>query len=81
MRHDYLIRSMKEGLINKTAPFTITIFYDAEGNRFTDTFGEDIVNIFELLTTNDIYLFKGDSRRNEFPHRDYSNIIIQIMEA
>lgn len=79
MRHDNLIESMREGLINNNAPLVIEIFCD--GNRFTDVFGEDIFNIFELITANDLYLFKQDPRRNEFQHRELPNIIIKIIEA
>lgn len=81
MRHDHLVESMREGLINKSAPLTIEIFYSVENNRFTDVFGELIINPFDLITTNDLYLFRQDSRLNEFPHRDFANITIKIMEA
>ena len=57
----------------------LQFFYDSEENIFYDQCGIRVVNIFEVLTPNDIFLFKQDPGYNAFPHRDDHRILCEIL--
>lgn len=53
--------------------------YDPEENTFYDQCGIHMANIFEVLTPNDIFLFKRDHGYCIFPHRDDPHIWCEIL--
>jgi len=57
----------------------LQFFYDSEENTFYDQCGIRVANIFEVLTPNDIFLFKQDPGYNVFRHRDDSRIMCEIL--
>jgi len=57
----------------------LQLFYDPEENIFYDQCGIRIINIFEVLTPNDLFLFKQNQEYNIFYHRDNSRIICEIL--
>ena len=57
----------------------LQFFYDSEENIFYDQCGQIVTNIFEVLTPNDIFLFKQDPGYNVFPHRDNNRILCEIL--
>jgi len=56
----------------------LQFFYDSEENIFYDQCGIRVVNIFEALTPNDIFLFKQDPGYNIFHHRGNPRIICEV---
>ena len=57
----------------------LQFFYDSEENIFYDQCGIRVVNIFEALTPNDIFLFKQDLGYNIFRYREDPSIICEIL--
>jgi len=57
----------------------LQFFYDSEENIFYDQCGQIVINIFEVLTPNDIFLFKQDPGYNVFSHRDNNRILCEIL--
>jgi hypothetical protein len=55
------------------------IFYDTEKNIFYEDFYNEIYNIFDFLTTNDIFLFRRDPGNCVFPHRYDRKILCEIL--
>jgi len=55
------------------------IFWNRDENVFYDVHGYVIVNIFEFLTPNDIYLFRQDHGYCMFPVRFGRKIMCEIM--
>jgi len=55
------------------------IYYDVEANLFYDD-GWDFFNIYEVVTPNDIYLFKHDPGFRTFPHRSDRSILCEIVK-
>lgn len=57
----------------------IEIFYDEVENAFYDECGQRINNIFELVTPNDLYLYKSEATRySSFFQRDDPRILCEI---
>jgi hypothetical protein len=54
-------------------------FYDPRDNIFCDQFGFIVLNIFEMITPNDLLLFKEDHGYCIFPHRHSNNILCEIL--
>lgn len=55
------------------------IFYFPRGNTYTDDLGKEISNIFDILTPNDILLFKERPYGNVFfLHKNDPNILIEM---
>lgn len=61
------------------SPPVLQIFYFEEENFFTDEDGQVIENIFEFITPNDLYLFRGDPGNCIFPRRDISGELCEIV--
>ena len=57
----------------------IYIFYDSRLNIFYDDNRSEIHYIFELLTPNDIMLFKKDYERNIFRDREDRKTMVEIL--
>lgn len=58
----------------------IYIFYDSKQNFFIDVYGRPIYNIFELLTPQDILLYKNDPGYSLFHARQRPDILVEINE-
>lgn len=56
----------------------LELYYDSEENVFCDQCGIKVRDILEILTPNDIFLFKRNSKNNIFPHRRYPRILCEI---
>jgi hypothetical protein len=55
------------------------IFYDSVLNIFYDINGLEVHYLFELLTPNDIMLFKQDHEHNIFMNREDRRTMIEIL--
>lgn len=53
------------------------VFYDATNNRFVDE-GGYWIDIFTLITPNDVLLFRQQPEYMMFIHRSLSNVIVEI---
>jgi len=56
----------------------IEMEYDPDSNTFYDEWGVLIPNIFDLLTPNDLYLFKNDYDNNMFNHKKDKKVVCVI---
>lgn len=56
------------------------IYYDPESNAFYDEDGAQIDNIFELITPNDLYLYRHDPGCNLFPCRFDRELTFEIVD-
>ena len=59
--------------------FVLYIRWDEKENVFYDTCGFMIGNIFEMITPNDVYLFRQDHGNCSFPHREDRNVLCEII--
>ena len=68
------------GNIVKTKPFNALIFvyWDEDQNVFYDQ-SDEYVNIFELITPHDLYLFRHDHGCCMFPCRLDNNLLCEIV--
>lgn len=57
----------------------LELYYDSEENLFYDQCGIRVRDIFEVLTPNDIFLFKRNPKCNVFLHRKYPRILCEIL--
>jgi hypothetical protein len=57
----------------------LTVFYNPIENIFYDQCGIRIINIFEIITPNDLFLFKHDNNNCYFRMKDEPYIICEIM--
>jgi hypothetical protein len=58
---------------------SIGLFYDVEKNIFLDEDGQVVKNIFELITPNDLYLFRHlEKEYVVFRHRFLKNVVCEI---
>jgi hypothetical protein len=55
------------------------IFYESKVNIFYDRDGHEIHYLYELLTPNDIMLFKKDNGNNIFVSRENRRTMIEIL--
>lgn len=53
--------------------------YDSEENMFYDQCGIRVTNIFEVITPNNLFLFRQDPGYCIFPHRDDNRILCEIL--
>ena len=56
----------------------IGLFYDAEQNVFIDEDGFVIWSIFEIISPNDLYLFKEKCEYFLIPHRSCPDLMIEL---
>lgn len=59
-------------------PDVIGLFYDADRNLFTDEDGFIVWSIFELITPNDLLLFRKHEQYMVVPHRSVKNVLVEI---
>lgn len=57
---------------------SIGIFYDVERNLFIDEDGFPIINVFELITPNDLYLFKLGGTYMVVNHRSLPGVLCEL---
>ena len=61
---------------------TINLFYDPRCNHFENEDGEIVFDIFEIVTPNDTYLFRGQhARLNDYmivPHRYEKGVGVEL---
>jgi len=60
-------------------PFFLQVFHCMEENFFLDECGQPIHNIFELITPNDLFLYREDPGHNIFPLRDHKDVWVEIL--
>lgn len=58
---------------------TLYIYYYEDENVFTDEDGHVIYDTFDIITPNDIYLFKHDPAFNSFRMVSDREVIVQII--
>lgn len=59
----------------------MVIYHDPDKNIFLDSdCGYIIPNIFEMITPNDLYLYRNDPGLNIFPHRDIPDLLCEVVE-
>lgn len=66
-------RPMKRELL------TLYVYYYEDENIFTDEIGKVIYNIFNIITPNDVFLFKHDPANNCFPMVSDRSIEVMIL--
>jgi len=54
-------------------------WWDEENNMFYDECGQLVINIFEMVTPNDLLLFKKDHGYCLFPHRETKGILCEFV--
>jgi hypothetical protein len=54
------------------------LYYNTEQNMFYDQNGILIINIFELITPNDLLLFRQDPGHCIFQYKNKDNILYEI---
>ncbi len=57
----------------------IRILYDRCLNMFYDIAGRRITNVFELITPNDLYLYRHDPGNSIFPHISEPHTMCEII--
>lgn len=57
----------------------IYLFYYEDENFFTDEYGEIIYNMFDMITPQDLFMFKYDRGYNLFPHKKDRTILYEII--
>ena len=57
---------------------SIGLFYDAESNRFVDEDGFIIWSIFEIITPNDLLLFKLNRCYTLVRHRSIPEVLVEL---
>lgn len=73
--NDVLIPAMYEEFDD-----VLYIEYDPYTNRFYDQCGFHIINIYEIVTPNDIFLFKKNHLEHSwFNHRGIRNVVCKII--
>lgn len=60
---------------------TMFIYYYEEENVFTKDDGRVIFNIFDIITPNDLYLFRYDPSFSCFSMKDNRNILVDIISV
>lgn len=64
-------------------PFDCTevlyFLWDPQENKFYNEYGLLIVNIFEFITPNDLFLFRHDHGNSIFQHRTDTHILCEIL--
>lgn len=58
---------------------TFYLYYYENENLFTNERGQIVFNMFELITPNDMFLFRKDDNFNCFPMRNNRDAFIQII--
>lgn len=54
--------------------------YDAAENSFYDQCGIHIINIFDMITPSDLYLFRHNPEKfSYFPHRYNKHIVVKLI--
>lgn len=56
----------------------VGLFYDAERNCFVDEDGFVIWSIFEIISPNDLYLFKEKREYFLIPHRNSPDLMVEL---
>ena len=59
----------------------VYIIYSPGLNMFYDLRGKRLSNVFELITPNDLYLYKNDPGITLFPHRSKPNTLCELVTA
>lgn len=59
--------------------YTLYLYYYEQQNVFTDIDGIVIYNIFEIITPNDLFLFRHDSGFNYFPFVGDKEWLVEII--
>ena len=57
---------------------TVGLFYDPRINRFEDEDGFIVWSIFEIVTPNDIYLFRHNQEYMLVPHRQFKDVGVEL---
>jgi len=70
---------LTEKMLN-TGCFNDQLFvcYDPDENMFYDRYGS-LINILEMITPNDLFLFRQDPGYCTFPHRKNNKILCEIL--
>ena len=58
---------------------TVALFYNPLINRFMDEDGEVVFSIFDLVTPNDVYLFRHYQKDIIVPHRQLKNVGVELI--
>lgn len=57
---------------------SVGLFYDADRNVFIDEDGFIIWSIFEIISPNDLYLFKRNREYMLVPHRSIPTLLVEL---
>lgn len=66
--------------LKPSTPPVYKVFHDKIENIFLDECGKELINIFELITPNDLYLYTEDPGYTIFPHRDDPGLLCEILD-
>lgn len=58
----------------------IILIFLLNENRFIDEDGKPIYNVFEMITPNDLLIFRNDPGITMFRHRDIPRMYVEIVE-
>ena len=56
----------------------VSLYYDPRSNRFEDEDGFIVWSIFELITPNDVYLFRENQEYMIVPHRQLKGVGVEL---
>ena len=59
----------------------VYIVYQPHVNMFYDYRGKRLSNVFELITPNDLYLYRHDPGNSIFPHRSKPDTLCEIIDT
>lgn len=57
---------------------SILLFYDIDTNRFVDEDGFIVWSIFDIVTPNDLFLFKREKDYMLIHHRSIPGVLVEI---
>lgn len=75
---DIVTRQVEEVLQDTDNPFFIGLFYNEDTKRFIDEDGYVVWNIFELITPNDLLLFRESQDYFVTRHRALKGVFIEL---
>ena len=64
--------------MEKSFSDSIGLFYDAENNIFIDEDGFLIESIFEIISPNDLFLFKYNQEYMSVRHRSIPELLVEL---